>query len=85
MMKKILISLMLLFLTMQAFAAGILIKDAVAGEYLRLQDLSINVQILNQVAITSLSARFVNDLADSTTSYYAFPMHEEASATSLSW
>lgn len=84
-MKKNIISIMILLCSLQAFAAGIMIKDAVAGEYLRLMDLSINLQIINQVAITNLSARFVNDSADSTQCTYAFPMHEEASATSLSW
>ncbi|HPF09431.1 MAG TPA: hypothetical protein PL020_06850, partial [Candidatus Cloacimonadota bacterium] len=60
-MKKNIISIMILLCSLQAFAAGIMIKDAVAGEYLRLMDLSINLQIINQVAITNLSARFVND------------------------
>jgi len=84
-MKKILLLLSVLLCCVAAFGAGIMVTDAVAGNYLRLTDLSLNVQIMNQVAITSLSARFVNDSADSTQTNYAFPMHEEASATSLSW
>jgi len=84
-MKKILLSLSVLLCCVAAFGAGIMVTDAVAGDYLRLTDLSLNVQIMNQVAITSLSTRFVNDSADSTQTNYAFPMHEEASATSLSW
>jgi Ca-activated chloride channel family protein len=84
-MKKILFSLIITLFALQLFAGGILIKNAVEGSFIGLHDLAVNVEITNQVAITTFTASFINTGNSATATTFAFPMHEEASSTGLSW
>ena len=68
----------------QAAGNGVAVVDGAAGVCLHLDSTAVHVRVENQVAITQTTQYFYN--AGSTdTIKYAFPMREQATATSLRW
>jgi Ca-activated chloride channel homolog len=68
-----------------AIGHGVAIKDASAGIYFTLRSSSQVVTVYDQVSTTVTTQVFENMTGGPTTVKYAFPLHEEASATSLRW
>ncbi|MCF8390351.1 MAG: VWA domain-containing protein [Bacteroidales bacterium] len=71
------------FLSNGLLANGVVLNKALAGSYLTLLESSVSVSIENQVAITQTTQIFKNNIGDSLTIKYAFPLPEDASATNL--
>jgi len=84
-MKKLIICLALLLLSLAAFANGVLIKDGVNGHLLWQENCSVETVINNQVATTVATMRFINQFTTPTSTTFAFPHPPEASPTGLSW
>ncbi len=82
---KNLILIILLISCSALFGNGILIMNAVTGSYLNLNYCNINVKINNQVAITTSSMSFYNQTGVAGLAKFAFPLKDNASATSLRW
>jgi Ca-activated chloride channel family protein len=75
----------LLLVPVTLHANGVCFPDASESDYLELVESEVNVEIENQVAIVTTTQMFRNSLGGPFTLTYAFPMYEDASATSLSW
>lgn len=85
-MKKILLFTMLLCFTATfASANGVAVVNANTGSYLRLESTNQSVTVYDQVAEIVTTQVFRNLTGAGTEIKYAFPLHEEASATSLRW
>ncbi|MCX6277269.1 MAG: VWA domain-containing protein [Bacteroidetes bacterium] len=67
------------------FAHGVAIKDATLGIYFKMLSTSQEVTVFGQVATIKTTQVFQNLTGSATVIKYAFPLHEEASATSLRW
>lgn len=65
------------------FGNGVVFNKSEIGSYLKLLESSTSVTIESQVASTVTIQSFKNDLEDSITIKYAFPLPEDASATKL--
>jgi Ca-activated chloride channel family protein len=85
-MKKalIILSAFLLYANI-TIAHGVAIKDANLGTYLRLATSSQEVTVFDQVATIVSIQVFQNQTGLDASIKYAFPLHEEASATGLRW
>lgn len=68
-----------------AFGHGVAIKDANAAIYFKLLRSSQSVMVYDQVSTTITTQVFKNLTGEPSVVKYAFPLHEEASATSLRW
>ncbi len=77
--------LFLIFFALSAFSSGVIIKDATLGIYFTLESTEIDVIVNQQIATIISTQYFRNTTGDTVTPKYAFPLHEEASATSLRW
>jgi Ca-activated chloride channel family protein len=64
---------------------GVCIQDATEAIYFKLLSSDVEVLVNNQVAMLTTSQVFLNDLNADLTIKYAFPLYEDASATSLRW
>ena len=86
MKKKTLLTALLtsLFIS-NVFAHGVAIIDASTGEYLQLLHSNIDVTINHQIAVVKTTQVFKNISTQPVNVKYAFPLNEEASATSLGW
>ena len=85
-MKKLyLLGLFLFSMLGGAFAHGVVIKDATLAIYLKLLNTSQEVIVYDQVSTTTTTQEFSNLTGEPVLGKYAFPLHEEASATSLRW
>lgn len=85
-MKRFLTFLFLsAFIVPQVLSNGVCIKNASDGVYLRLLSSEVDVLVNNQVAMLTATQVFLNDLNMQTNIKYAFPLFEDASATSLRW
>jgi Ca-activated chloride channel homolog len=84
-MKKLMTICLVLLAVVSLNSAGILIKNAVEGTYLNLKQCDLDIQILDQVAITTATVKYQNQTSNPTSTIYVFPMHPDASATNLSW
>ena len=69
---------------MLSLANGVAVKSGSTGEYLSLVSSKIEVVVEGQISTTTVTNQFKNNGA-STTIKYAFPLSEQASATSLRW
>jgi Ca-activated chloride channel homolog len=85
-MKKFTFLLFALFLPYcLVMGHGVAIKDATAGIYLSLKTSSQVVTVFDQVSTTVTTQVFMNQTSGATLVKYAFPLQQEASATSLRW
>ncbi|MBC7777202.1 MAG: VWA domain-containing protein [Phycisphaerae bacterium] len=84
-MKKNLFHALFLFLSFTAAANGVAIVDAEQGIYLQLLSSSVQVQVQNQVAITTTTQVFRNGLFGAQSFKYGFPMPSGGSAVGLRW
>ena len=84
-MKRLLAVLFVLTLTSLLYPNGVGIVDGTNQVYLRLVNSNVNVQVENQVAIIKTTQTFRNETGSYQFFKYAFPLPEEASATSLRW
>ena len=84
-MKHIIIILFYLsFIQVSSFANGVAVKDGSKGQYLNLQSSKIEVVVEGQISTTKVTNQFKN-IDTSCVIKYAFPLSEQASATSLKW
>ncbi len=84
-MKKLFSQALFLLFSFQASANGIAIVDAAQGIYLQLVSSSVVVQVQNQVAITTTTQVFKNNLSGTQSFKYGFPMPSGGSAVGLRW
>ncbi len=84
-MKKNLFHALFVFLSFNAAANGVAIVDAEQGIYLQLVSSSVQVQVQNQVAITTTTQVFRNNLFGPQSFKYGFPMPSGGSAVGLRW
>ncbi|MEI6886214.1 MAG: VWA domain-containing protein [Bacteroidota bacterium] len=85
-MKKIIYFLIVFGLTHGiALCHGVAVKDAGTGKYFLLKTSTQAVTVYDQVATTVTTQVFKNQTTAATVVKYAFPLHEEASATCLRW
>jgi Ca-activated chloride channel family protein len=85
-MKKFFFILMLLFMaTTQVNASGVCIVDAYQGIYFRLLSNQVSVLVNDQIATVTTTQEFRNLTGADKVIKYAFPLHEEASATNIRW
>ena len=84
-MKKCYFHALFLTLSFHAAANGVAIVDASQGVYLQLVSSSVQVQVQNQVAITTTTQVFRNDLFGAQAFKYGFPMPSGGSAVGLRW
>ncbi len=84
-MKKLFFSLLALCFSFQLSANGVCIVNAEQGTYLTLFHSSVSVQIQNQVAITTSTQHFRNDLGLDVNFKYGFPMTSGGTAVGLRW
>ena len=82
--------LIIILIALAAFASsgignGVCIQDATEAIYFKLLSSDVEVLVNNQVAMLTTTQVFYNDLNDDYTIKYAFPLYEDASATSLRW
>lgn len=85
MRKYLLLSILLCFVAGYSFAHGVAVVNATTGSYLRLESSNQSVTVYDQVAEIVTTQVFRNLTGAGTAIKYAFPLHEEASATSLRW
>lgn len=85
MKRSLLLSLLICFFTSYSFAHGVAIVNATTGSYLRMVSGNQSVMVYDQVAEIVTTQVFRNLTGSGTAIKYAFPLHEEASATSLRW
>jgi Ca-activated chloride channel family protein len=84
-MKKYLLHALVLLLSFKAAAHGVAIVNASQGVYLQLVSASVQVQVQNQVAITTTSQVFRNNLSSPQAFKYGFPMPSGGTAVGLRW
>ena len=84
-MKKYLLHALVLLLSFKAAAHGVAIVNASQDIYLQLVSASVQVQVQNQVAITTTSQVFRNNLSSPQTFKYGFPMPSGGTAVGLRW
>lgn len=85
-MKRMLtVSFALLLFATQVWANGVAIVNGTNETYLRLLSSEVEVTVETQVAITTVTQVYHNDLGSAEHVRYAFPMLEAASATELLW
>lgn len=83
-MKRLLLFVSIItFLSNGLQANGVVLNKAEAGSYLTLLESSVSVTIENQVANTITTQIFKNNINDSLSIKYTFPLPEDASATGL--
>ncbi len=83
-MKNIIVSfLFLVFTSGLVFSNGVVFDKSQVETYLRLTDSKVEVLVESQVSLTTTAQTFLNNLGDSLTIKYAFPLPEDASATRL--
>lgn len=82
-MKKSILVLVMLFLSLDLMSNGVAVVDAYKPEYLLLKKNLVNIEIENQISIVSNTQTFINNYDDSVEVKYAFPLPEEASAIEL--
>jgi Ca-activated chloride channel homolog len=83
-MKKIILSTVF-FLSTLLYGNGVGVIDAHNAVYLKLLSSSVNVQVENQVCVTTSTQTFKNILPGNNFVKYLFPLPEGASATALEW
>ncbi len=83
MKNLLLVTTFLLYATSNLSASGVGIADGVNGLYLQLDEISVEVNVDNQVSTTKTTQVFRNTLGENRYIKYGFPMPEGASATSL--
>ncbi len=83
-MKKLILIVNIFALISNLLSAnGVVFNTAKSGSYLTLTESSVNVTIENQVANTTTTQIFKNNISDNLSIKYAFPLPEGASATAL--
>ncbi len=80
-----LVGLSLCFYAPHLLANGVCIENAEDGICLELVASEVDVIVANQVSIVTTTQTFRNNLSHQFSLKYAFPLYEDASATSLSW
>jgi Ca-activated chloride channel family protein len=83
MKNKIIFFLFLVFTSGLVFSNGVVFDKSQVETYLRLTDSKVEVLVESQVSLTTTTQTFLNNLGDSLTIKYAFPLPEDASATKL--
>ncbi|MFN0214676.1 MAG: hypothetical protein ACKVT2_10510, partial [Saprospiraceae bacterium] len=84
-MRNNLFLALFLFLSFNAMSNGVAIVNAEQGIYLQLVSSSVQVQVQNQVSITTTAQVFRNDLFGAQSFKYGFPMPSGGSAVGLRW
>lgn len=85
-MKQFTLLLFVVLLTATKLSANAtVIVDATSNLCLKMLTSHVNVTVVNQVATVKSTQRFVNDLGSTVNVKFAFPMYEDAAATSLRW
>ncbi|MCD6661276.1 MAG: VWA domain-containing protein [Lentimicrobium sp.] len=85
MKKNYLLCILLCIFANSTFAHGVAVVNATTGIYLRVESSNQSVMVYDQVATIVSTQVFRNQTGATTAVKYAFPLHEEASATSLRW
>ena len=83
MKKHAIFLLFLVFTPRLVFSNGVVFDKSHPGTYLRLTDTEVEVLVESQVSLTTTIQTFQNNIGDSLTIKYAFPLPEDASATKL--
>jgi Ca-activated chloride channel family protein len=85
MKKFFLIAFFLVLAVTQLKASGVCIVDAYQGIYFRLLSNQVSVMVNDQIATVKTTQEFRNLTGFDKVIKYAFPLHEEASATNIRW
>lgn len=85
MKKFFLIQLLILAALVEVKASGVCIVDAYQAVYFRLLSNQVYVMVNDQIATVKTTQEFRNLSGSDAVIKYAFPLHEEASATSIRW
>ncbi|HHH52848.1 MAG TPA: hypothetical protein ENK91_04260, partial [Bacteroidetes bacterium] len=83
MKKSTLITILVFLLSDLVFSNGVVFNTNKKESYLQLTESKVNVSIENQVATTVATQTFINNIGNSLSIKYAFPIPEGASATGL--
>lgn len=81
---KAVLVLILLFVSVQVLANGVVVIDAGKGVYMKMKSSNVSVSVENQVAVVTATQEFLN-IDSQVYPVYAFPMPAGASATKLRW
>ena len=84
-MKKTIFLFLLVFLSSLVFGAGIIKNTEQSYEYLRPNKIQVDVEINNQVSVTTLKETYKNNGRTPLFMKYGFPMDINASATEFIW
>src|SRR5512133_1678256 len=84
-MKNLIFLSVLLIVCSSLPGNGMLIRDAVVGSYFDLYRCNVDIQINNQAAVTTATMYFHNQINATCQPKFAFPLKDNASATSLHW
>jgi Ca-activated chloride channel homolog len=85
MKKFLLIPVFFFFTAFSVMASGVCIVDAYQGIYFRLIANQVSVMVNDQIATVITTQEFRNLTGSDRVIRYAFPLHEEASATNIRW
>lgn len=83
MKKSTLITILVFLLSDLVFSNGVVFNTNKKESYLQLTESKVNVSIENQVATTVATQTFINNIGNSLSIKYSFPIPEGASATGL--
>ena len=84
-MKRLTLTLTVFLYSLHLLANGVGIVDAAQQQYLTLLSSAVHVRIQDQVAITTTTQVFRNDLGGPRTFKYGFPTPKGATAVGLRW
>lgn len=74
-----------ILLSTTVYSNSVIIVDASNKTVLQLKDSKVNVEVNDQVAVVTTTQTFYNQLGISVSGKFAFPLYEDATATSLRW